>query len=704
MRDVIHRCFRFDEIEVDVQNLRVTVGSQIRPLEPKSFRLLVFLIENRGRVVPKDEIMAAVWPGSFVSDNSLTRAVTQVRQALGDESKAPRYIETVPTVGYRFIGDVVEADPRVIPVPEVQGPPEATPLRSRWALGASLAFGILAVLVGLDLLQRNRPNAAPSWSGTVLGGPIIASHPRISPDGQLLAFRAIIDGQSQVAVMKPDSSSWTALTHDRNNGAVASVAWSRDGSKIYFDREWGPDRIYAIGALGGEPRLVLENAWLPEPLPDGSLIAQRHSSEGREQLLHFWPDSGRTQLLPASARYVDSPNVRAFSDGREIAVFGLPDGASGPPRLFVLDLKTLQSRTLGSTVGGVGTLHAPIAILQDSESVLVQQRRGDTYETIALPRSGRGAPQTLISLPAVAAPISQDVAPDGSIYMDHSEFESSVLLISSSGETKAEIPIPQFPAGNEDQPVIVLPDGAVVFDVRRHGRSDLFLGRAGVEPHLLLNSPESAALPGALLGEDQLAFVAGVPGQLHMAIASLRDGSIIRRFPQDASQVTAVTAPADGQTIFYASNGTIWAQSASGGDPRRLGKGYDLAIEPSGKSLYFIGAGADGYELFRMPTAGGAATRVNLPTNFNLTPLPLSPSAVDASGRILLPVNLLDVFFYRAAIFDPAHNTTAPVGVPPRIVVTSSGWTRDGGIAARITRWSGSLWRYRNSLQNKGAK
>jgi len=108
MRDVRNRCYRFDEVRIDSQNLRVTVGSEIRSLEPKSFKLLVFLVENPRRALPKEEIMAAIWPDAFVSDNSLTRAITQIRKALDDDPKAPRYIETVPTVGYRFVGDCEE--------------------------------------------------------------------------------------------------------------------------------------------------------------------------------------------------------------------------------------------------------------------------------------------------------------------------------------------------------------------------------------------------------------------------------------------------------------------------------------------------------------------------------------------------------------------------------------------------------------------
>jgi DNA-binding response OmpR family regulator len=54
MKDMKNRCYRLENVEIDVQNLRITVGSEIRPLEPKSFRLLLFLIQNPGRALPKE--------------------------------------------------------------------------------------------------------------------------------------------------------------------------------------------------------------------------------------------------------------------------------------------------------------------------------------------------------------------------------------------------------------------------------------------------------------------------------------------------------------------------------------------------------------------------------------------------------------------------------------------------------------------------
>src|SRR5271165_1960312 len=167
MMDMEGRSFLFGDVEIDVQNLRVTVNSEVRPLEPKSFRLLVFLVENPGRVLTKEEIMGVVWPDAFVSDNSLARAVTQIRRALDDDPKAPKYIETVPSVGYRFVGEcttglnppsVSEAleggpAPVVASTPEV-APPQARPYpRAAIAVGAVMA---IALAVGGWLLSSRK--------------------------------------------------------------------------------------------------------------------------------------------------------------------------------------------------------------------------------------------------------------------------------------------------------------------------------------------------------------------------------------------------------------------------------------------------------------------------------------------------------------------------------------------------------------------
>ncbi len=98
--------YRFDQFEVDDREFRLSEEGTPVQVEPKVLRLLVYLIENRNRLVRKQELLDHVWPDAMVTENALTRAVGLLRKALNENSQVPRYIETVPTAGYRFIANV----------------------------------------------------------------------------------------------------------------------------------------------------------------------------------------------------------------------------------------------------------------------------------------------------------------------------------------------------------------------------------------------------------------------------------------------------------------------------------------------------------------------------------------------------------------------------------------------------------------------
>ena len=95
--------FEFGEFFLD-KNERVLFenGSPVS-ITPKTFQLLLVLIENHGRIVEKDELMKTVWAGSFVEEGNLTYTMRLLRKVLADDSQNPRFIETVPRRGYRFI-------------------------------------------------------------------------------------------------------------------------------------------------------------------------------------------------------------------------------------------------------------------------------------------------------------------------------------------------------------------------------------------------------------------------------------------------------------------------------------------------------------------------------------------------------------------------------------------------------------------------
>ena len=98
----------FGEFTLDSTTRQLLRASERRHLERKAFQLLELLVSRRPAPVPKTEIRDRLWPQTFVSESSLTRLVAQVRRALGDDSRRPRFIRTLHDFGYAFVADLKE--------------------------------------------------------------------------------------------------------------------------------------------------------------------------------------------------------------------------------------------------------------------------------------------------------------------------------------------------------------------------------------------------------------------------------------------------------------------------------------------------------------------------------------------------------------------------------------------------------------------
>jgi DNA-binding winged helix-turn-helix (wHTH) protein len=96
----------FHDLELDVALFELRRGGAKVRMEPQAFDVLTHLINNRDRVVPKEELMDAVWGGRFVGESAVTSRIKQARRAVGDDGQAQRVIQTVHGRGYRFIADV----------------------------------------------------------------------------------------------------------------------------------------------------------------------------------------------------------------------------------------------------------------------------------------------------------------------------------------------------------------------------------------------------------------------------------------------------------------------------------------------------------------------------------------------------------------------------------------------------------------------
>ena len=206
--------FRFDDVEVREREFLLIKAGESLPVEPKAFRVLLFLLRNPGRLIPKDEILGAVWNDCTVSDNSLTRSIATVRRLLGDDTREPRYIATVPTVGYRFLCDVRVAEedsaelnaqgtsPTIEPSADDQPTPAAGGERKGAMRGIFAGLGMAVLLLAAFLIYRAigggrvfghaaHPAGKTVSNARVVPLTTVAGNvwdPAFSPDGRQIAF------------------------------------------------------------------------------------------------------------------------------------------------------------------------------------------------------------------------------------------------------------------------------------------------------------------------------------------------------------------------------------------------------------------------------------------------------------------------------------------------------------------------------------
>lgn len=298
MRD--RSVYEFGDVRVDMGRMAALRGDAAIPLEPKAFDVLVHLIEHRDRLVTKDELLDAVWPGTFVTPNVLTRAVAQIRKVLGDESQDARYIETVAKRGYRFIAPVIvrPLDPppaasEPAPEPAPSGGPTLTKARWRWTMAEVLAVVSLALVAGVLFFAREKaPAAADAGDPADLQLKRLTNRrgytgtPALSPDGRSVVYSSDASGALELYLISLAPGS-AEVTLTKDGGHNMQPSWSPDGQWIAFhSRRRGG--VWIVPSSGGTAQQVVEFGSDPAWSPDSSTIAFTSDAGGLAGQSSLW--------------------------------------------------------------------------------------------------------------------------------------------------------------------------------------------------------------------------------------------------------------------------------------------------------------------------------------------------------------------------------------------------------------------------------
>lgn len=328
--------YRFEDIQVDPARFHVCKAGEILPLEPKSIRVLLHLIAHRDRVVPKEELIQAIWTDTFVTDNVLTRAVAQLRKSLQDDAKQPRYIETIPTIGYRFVASL-EAHPGK--------------QRRRFLIPAAAAFSLAAGWMVWKAGPAKPLHAGPLTQLTATPG--LDLTPSFSPDGNSIAYSSDRTGRFEIYV-KPLGPGSPEIQITSDGGQNLEPAWSPDGQALAY-HSINKGGIFRVPALGGFPRRISPFGSQPAWSRDGSWVAFRSDSLYSLAVADFLPTSVSTiWVVPAAGGEPRRVTTPAHPPARHTSPSWSPDSL----RILFISYGSLRKAQIWSAGLDGGDLRA----------------------------------------------------------------------------------------------------------------------------------------------------------------------------------------------------------------------------------------------------------------------------------------------------------------------------------------------------------
>ncbi len=282
--------FEFGEFVLDTREKVLLRNQEPISITPKAFSLLQTLVENHGHILAKDQLMATVWANSFVEESNLTFTVNLLRKTLADSSQNPRYIETVPKRGYRFIAPVVQFKnikpsnglDELAPTPELTKSKTGASRLPKYLIPvlSVIIIGLLATGFWFATSSSREPDApilSAAFSAEKLPTSGNSGYAVISPDGKYAAYTDESGGKQSVWLRHLENAENIQIVPPSDD-IYFGLTLSNSGDSLFFVRKTASGHalpaLYKVGVIGGVPVKLVENVIRPVGLsPDDKQIS-----------------------------------------------------------------------------------------------------------------------------------------------------------------------------------------------------------------------------------------------------------------------------------------------------------------------------------------------------------------------------------------------------------------------------------------------
>ena len=556
------RIYEFGEFRLNADEHLLQRGTDHVALSPRTFALLVKLVENAGRLLEKERLMREVWADATVEEGNLNRTISNLRKALGEKPNEARFIQTVPRVGYRFIGDVrrVERSPEPATVEEPATHVQSQ--RRRWMLPVSAAVLLLVLFAGVVMWQNRQSSAALKTSDRnvapirLTDSPEDDSHPRWTNDGRIRFFRVDGDRQTRSFIMNADGTSQTQV---QDFPSLRYGVWSPDGTKVIFDK------------------------------PNDNTASYLADANGSNEV-----------ALPFTRG-----NFDWSFDSTEIVYQKRLDAVDA--EIFVYSLATKQSRNITNHPG----FDADPSFSPDGKKIVFVSSRDGNLELYLINKDGSGLKRLTFDPADDSHPV---FSPDGTAIAFTSdrknESADAYLLLNPSGSAIA-VPLTDWKSNETVEPGCWSPDGTkIAFFSDRNGKDDIYVVSAEViRPQLLLaDAKNNLGFPSYSPDGKKIVYQSELEdrtGEIRVLDLATKQTSLVLK--SEMHDTSPVWSP-DGQWIAFQnrseSNTEIYVIKTDGAGLKNLtnnpAKDVTPAWSPDGKQIVFASNRENPTQVFQL--------------------------------------------------------------------------------------------------------